>query len=212
MIDSYNTVIFDCDGVVLNSNKIKTNAFYEVAIKFGVEAAELFVEYHKNFGGVSRYKKFDYFLKTVVKQPEYKLQDLLNQYQVVVKNGLYECDVSPKLNSIRDELSHQNWLIVSGGDQDEIREVFKERKLNHMFLGGIFGSPDIKEKILDREIRNGNIKFPAIFLGDSKYDYEVAQKMNIDFIFINAWTELQDADEWTSRNSIVSVEKISDLI
>ena len=27
----YQTLIFDCDGVVLNSNKIKTQAFYDVA-------------------------------------------------------------------------------------------------------------------------------------------------------------------------------------
>ena len=32
------------------------------------------------------------------------------------------------------------WLIVSGGDQDEIKRVFHLRKLEILFDGGIFGS------------------------------------------------------------------------
>ena len=31
----YTNLFFDCDGVILNSNLIKTNSFYEVTKKYG---------------------------------------------------------------------------------------------------------------------------------------------------------------------------------
>ncbi|UQB43268.1 hypothetical protein JX580_05170 [Thiomicrospira microaerophila] len=37
-----------------------------------------------------------------------------------------------------------NWLIVSGGDQQELRGVFAARDLAKYFEGGIFGSPETK--------------------------------------------------------------------
>ena len=62
-ITNYKTIVFDCDGVILNSNKIKIDVFYDVAINFGASAsqAQALVDYHVKFGGVSRYRKFDYF-------------------------------------------------------------------------------------------------------------------------------------------------------
>ena len=41
----YKTLVFDCDGVVLNSNKIKTRAFYDVASIYGHKVAKEFKDY-----------------------------------------------------------------------------------------------------------------------------------------------------------------------
>ena len=46
-ISQYATLIFDCDGVILDSNKIKTTAFYNTALPYGEDAAEALVNYHK---------------------------------------------------------------------------------------------------------------------------------------------------------------------
>ena len=35
----YKTIVFDCDGVILNSNKLKTDAFRIVAKNYGDEEA-----------------------------------------------------------------------------------------------------------------------------------------------------------------------------
>jgi beta-phosphoglucomutase-like phosphatase (HAD superfamily) len=67
--DSYNTVVFDCDDVVLNSNTVKTDAFRAVTLPFGEPASDAFVELHKQNGGVLRFKKFDHFLETIL--PDY---------------------------------------------------------------------------------------------------------------------------------------------
>jgi len=81
--------------------------------------------------------------------------------------------------------------MVSGGDQAELRDVFAARDLAGHFDGGIFGSPDTKDEILDRELATGNIIRPALFLGDSRYDYEAAAGAGIDFVFLTQWTEFE---------------------
>ena len=54
--------MFDCDGVLLNSNSLKTDAFYKSALDWGASPAKDLVNYHVQNGGISRYQKFDYFL------------------------------------------------------------------------------------------------------------------------------------------------------
>lgn len=196
-LTQYQTLVFDCDGVILNSNKVKTEAFFKAALPYGEAAAHKLVDYHVSRGGISRYKKFEWFVQQVVagkSGPD--LPQLLAAYANEVRHGLLTCEIAPGLAELRANTQHCNWLIVSGGDQQELREVFAERGLDHFFDGGIFGSPDSKESILDRELATENIKQPALFLGDSKYDYRAAQTAGLDFIFLSQWSEVKDYQTW----------------
>lgn len=204
-LQKYSTLVFDCDGVVLNSNQVKTNAFYKATLPYGKQAAETFIEYHIQHGGISRYKKFAYFLESIVPSREGPgFDELLQRYADEVVEGLLNCDIAPGLRELREQTSNSRWLIVSGGDQDELRFVFERRCLASLFDGGIFGSPTPKKEILDRETANKNIKKPAIFLGDSRYDYESAQHAELEFLFISGWSEVSDWKRWVSENGIIS--------
>jgi phosphoglycolate phosphatase-like HAD superfamily hydrolase len=210
----YKSYVFDCDGVLLNSNKIKTQAFYSVALPYGINAAKSLVNYHIMNGGVSRYKKFQFFItdilgKTVI---ENELKQLLLNFSKEVKKGLMSCEVAIGLKSLREKTLKSKWLVVSGGDQNELREVFVKRDLTKFFDGGIFGSPETKEQILRREIQNDNIQYPAIYLGDSKYDYSVAKSFGIDFLFISGWSEVKEWSSFCEKNNIKSLAKISNLL
>jgi HAD superfamily hydrolase (TIGR01549 family) len=197
-LTEYQTLVFDCDGVVLNSNKIKTQAFYDVAKVYGHEPAQALKDYHVQNGGISRFVKFEYLLTEILKKPldQTELKQMLDSFAHEVKKALMTCEVAEGLAELREQTKHANWLIVSGGDQEELREVFKARDLNHYFNGGIFGSPDTKNTILAREIANGNIRQAALFLGDSKYDYQAAKKAGLDFVFMSQWTEVEDWQRW----------------
>lgn len=207
----YKTLVFDCDGVVLNSNKIKTQAFYEATQHVGHAAAQALVDYHVANGGISRYAKFEYFITQILKQPfdETLNQDLLERFATAVKQGLMTCEVAEGLDQLKAQTSNANWLIVSGGDQQELREVFAARDLDKHFEGGIFGSPDTKDTILAREIENGNLIRPALFLGDSKYDYQAAKVAGLDFIFLSAWTEIEDWPVWCEAENITATRSLS---
>ena len=124
--------MFDCDGVVLNSNKIKTKAFFDVAKKYGIEFAQDLKDYHVQNGGVSRYQKFEYFLSEILQKSVVKseMQALLDDFDLEIKKSLMVCDIVSGLDFLRKISSHANWLIVSGGDQSELREIFSKRELD----------------------------------------------------------------------------------
>lgn len=208
----YMTFVFDCDGVVLNSNKLKTQAFYKAALPYGEAAARTLVDYHVANGGISRYKKFEYFLEKVAQRKlrDHSLATLLSVYATEVRKGLLTCEVAEGLHRLRDQTQYARWLIVSGGDQQELREVFAERDLEMLFDGGIFGSPASKDEILAREMLNRNIVLPGVYFGDSRYDHVAASKAGLDFIFITQWTEFSEWNNYCEGNTLPVLEKIGD--
>jgi phosphoglycolate phosphatase-like HAD superfamily hydrolase len=213
LLAGYRSLFFDCDGVVLNSNKIKTAAFYKAALPYGEISAQRLVDYHIANGGVSRYQKFNFLLEEIVTfdRPGPSLDELLNVYATEVRQGLLECEIAEGLVELREKTATADWFIVSGGDQCELREVFDARGLSSFFNGGIYGSPATKDEILSRLLDSNVPDFTGLFLGDSKYDYESAARANLDFVFINHWTEVEDWQQWCAEYNLRSVEKLNQL-
>ena len=60
MLD-FDAYIFDCDGVILDSNKIKGNAFKHALKEFPDQCTDEFLKYHYDNGGLSRHLKFKFF-------------------------------------------------------------------------------------------------------------------------------------------------------
>lgn len=211
----YKTLVFDCDGVLLDSNKVKTRAFYIAALPYGEEAAWALVDYHVENGGISRYKKFEYFLAHILRKPDpdgQELERLLDIYADEAWKGLLACDAAEGLAALRDKTAASRWLVASGGNQAEIRRLFALRNLDHYFDGGIFGSPDNKDQILQREIQKGNIQKPAVFLGDSKYDHKAASRADLDFIFIRGWSEFSGWRGFFLDKDVIIAESIAQLV
>ena len=63
-LSKYKTWFFDCDGVLLDSNQLKSDAYYQVGLPYGKENAQALVEYNKRLGGVTRFEKFKYFFES----------------------------------------------------------------------------------------------------------------------------------------------------
>lgn len=217
----YSTFVFDCDGVVLDSNRTKTEAFRTAASPWGKDAADALVAHHVANGGVSRYEKFRHFfekiLPDVVPQgapgrdgPD--LQSLLETYARAAREGLLTCSVADGIKELRAATPQARWMIVSGGDQDELRDVFEQRGLAPLFDGGIFGSPVPKMEILEHQVETGGIRFPAVFLGDSRLDHQAATVAGLDFIFVSNWTEVADWKDYVERNGTAAIPNIRALL
>ncbi|MFD1510677.1 HAD family hydrolase [Lacimonas salitolerans] len=220
-LSDYSTLVFDCDGVVLDSNRIKTEAFRIAAQPWGAAAAGALVAHHVANGGISRHLKFAHFLDAIL--PEHApgavpgrdgpgLEELLSAYAQSVRAGLMSCAVAEGLEALRAATPDAHWLIVSGGDQAELREIFAARGLDGLFDGGIFGSPDSKDTILTREQAGGRIEAPALFLGDSRYDHEAASAAGLDFIFVSGWSEFHGWQEYCANREIRSIESASQIL
>ena len=216
-LGDYRTLVFDCDGVVLDSNRIKTEAFRLAAQPYGSAAAEALVAYHVANGGISRYAKFAYFLEELVPQHAPGIEgpgidELLASFSDCVRAGLETCQVAEELEKLRRATRNARWLIVSGGDQSELRSIFAIRGLAELFDGGIFGSPDTKSTILDREIESANIAAPALFLGDSRYDHEAAVASQLDFVFVSQWTEFMAWKSYCRSHGLRCIRSPRDLV
>jgi phosphoglycolate phosphatase-like HAD superfamily hydrolase len=213
---AYKTLVFDCDGVVLNSNQLKIQAYHDVAIKFGASEtqAQLLVAHHVKLGGISRYPKFEYFLREIMKQAvtEEAINRLLSSFTVEVKRLLMDCEVAPDLTRLRQATPDANWMIISGGDQAELRDIFEQRKLGNLFDGGVFGSPDNKDQILTREIARNNLVKPALFIGDSRYDYQASTQAGLDFVFLSDWTDVDGWQSFCAEHNIQVLNHLGDLI
>ena len=215
-IKQYKSIVFDCDGVVLDSNVVKTEAYFRTAKNLGASDADAqaLVDYHVRLGGISRYHKFDYYLREILQQSatQEAIQILLDEFARELEVGLLHCEVAPGLLALREITPDANWMILSGGDQQEIRTLFAKRNLQSLFDGGLFGSPDNKDTVLAREKTNGNLQFPALFIGDSKYDHEAATRAGLDFVFLSDWTEVADWQTYCEANKIKVLANIAALI
>ena len=211
----FKTIIFDSGGVILNSNQLKTKSYYKAAFpSYGHELASSLTTYLTNNTGKPRGHFIDYFLKNIVPPdisgPGHK--ELVSAVTKEVYKGLMECEISSCIFTLREKTPDTKWFVVSGGVEKELRDVFQNRSLFDLFDGGIYGGPMTKDEILSFLINNNRIKFPVLFLGDSKYDYEVANRANLDFLFVSGWSECKDWQNYCNRNKIPSIKSLYDLL
>lgn len=212
--NKYKLVIFDCDGVILNSNKIKTDAFYYSAEEYGISAAEALVNYHVGNGGVSRYVKFEYFKTTILPRLSINLevdtQKLLNKYGNYVAEKLLSCELEPNIFELKVATQDAQWAVASGSDQEELRGIMKARELDNLFEAGIWGSPKTKELIFKE---NFNYIKPdeVLFVGDSQYDHEAAVLFGYDFKFISQWSEFKKLKSYADQHNIEVMKDLKEL-
>lgn len=209
----YRTFLFDCDGVIMDSNDIKTRAFYELAVIHGEDVARQLVSYHKKNGGVSRFRKLEYLYREILcrQNCDNDIADAVARYGEIVRQKLMTCSLT---KACKDFL---RWLptgapkfVISGGLENELKDVFKKRGLTRYF-DGIFGSPRPKEKIVHQLIEGGGLIKPAVFFGDTCYDHQIAQHFGLDFVFLYGYSEVEDPDEFLRANDML-VQDFSCLI
>ena len=87
---------------------------------------------------------------------------LLQKFSAECKKYLFKSEVTNDLKELKDFAGSIPWFIVSGGDQNELREVFKFKNLEKYFNGGIYGSPMKKVDILKSKIEKKINKISSI--------------------------------------------------
>ena len=195
-LQDYDIFIFDCDGVILDSNKLKSDAFRQALEYEPEEMVEELVRYHKLNGGISRYEKFNYFYKSI-KSSNNVSEDCdraIEKFAAFVSKGLLEVNHVPGVISFFNKIAPSKDLFVnSGSDEKELRQIFEQRDISHYFKE-IYGSPNTKEKNLKKILGEYGKNKQCIFFGDSNSDYLAASSNKIDFVYIS------DYSEWSNPN------------
>lgn len=209
----YKTLIFDCDGVILNSNKIKSEAFRKAVKEYGSINANRLVEYNEKHGGVSRKDKIRFFFEQILKIASYQEEEkiVLDKYASIVESELIKCEIATGLDVLRSKYPDIGWYIVSGGDKTEIDEVLNQKGI-HSFFKGVYGGPTNKSEIFSMMMDNGELVPPAIYFGDSKYDYISARSKGISFVFVADWTEFSAWESYFASKNVKTIGCLNDLL
>ena len=195
MINNIKSLIFDCDGVILNSNKVKKAAYYKVALSYyGDRLANLLVEYLAKNTGKPREQFFTHFLNNIVPSQTLgpSVEELIIEVGEEIHKGPMECEISQSLFELRENTPDLKWLVVSSGVESELRDIFIKRSLLDLFDAGVFGGPMTKDEILNSQIKEDKLEFPALYLDESIYDHKVANRANLDFLFVSEWSNFKD--------------------
>ena len=140
-------VIFDFDGVILNSHNIKTDAFYKIFKTFGKDIAIKTSKYHLDNIGISRFKKFDFIIKNILKDKKISRNFLNQKFNLYCNKKIEKLNVSKSLVNFFEKNSNNYELYVSTATpQKTIIDILKKKK----YL-------NILKKFMDRLITKYNI-------------------------------------------------------
>ena len=190
----YDRWLFDCDGVILDSNKIKTEAFRRIGLRYGDSVAEKLVMYHIENGGVSRFAKLEYLFRHILGLTDFDelVRDAVSDFGRFVRTRLCECPEVPGIREFLRQIKSvdtNRTFVVSGSDQEELRHVFAARGLDHLF-DQILGSPVSKHELVRRICAGEDVdNARSVMLGDSRLDWDVARAHRVAFVMVYGFSE-----------------------
>ncbi|NBG88275.1 GNAT family N-acetyltransferase [Isachenkonia alkalipeptolytica] len=189
MLEKFDTIIFDFDGVILNSMDIKGNGLRRVFSEYPKDKVEKLVAFHHENGGMSRYMKIRYFFEELLGE-EITEESVVEYAERFSKQMRTELDneaylIEDAVNFIKKHHGNYHLHIASGADEKELQYICNRLKLTPYFKT-IEGSPRVKEEIIDGILTSYQYdKKTTLLIGDSTNDYEAAKENRISFAGYN---------------------------
>jgi len=177
-------VIFDLDGVIIESAEIKTRAFELLFADYPDKLGEI-VDYHKRNAGISRYIKFRYFYEKILGQElsSQKEAELGERFsQIVLEQVLKAPFVPGAVEFLSRNKDRYYFFIASGTPEKELQNIIAERQLTGFFRE-IHGAPKQKEQIIEDILARYLFeRKEGVFVGDAESDRVTAETMGVSFI------------------------------
>ena len=210
-------LIFDCDGIIFDSNNLKTEAYRQTirSLKVSEAGVEKFANYHLSDVSVSRFVKFTHFFTDMYHVDGASVDTLVEKALATFSSqclALYS-----QLNPVEEALSLAERApvscVISGGAQTELAHVFKEHNI-HLHFYKILGSPVTKEIHL-QELFNetGIAPDETLFIGDGFTDFKTARKFGTHFCFLKQMSDWKDYEtEMEGATNVTRCEHWSDVL
>jgi phosphoglycolate phosphatase-like HAD superfamily hydrolase len=177
-------VIFDFDGVIVESAQLKTEAFRKLFSPWPEKVDEI-VAYHLKHMGISRYVKFRYFYENMLGKPytaEIEI-DLDRKFSDIVLEEVKKASfVDGALPFFEKHFADTMLFIASGTPQRELDEIVMYKGIKKYFRE-VCGTPTTKQNIILEILKKYTLrKSDAIFVGDAESDKKAAENAGISFI------------------------------
>lgn len=181
----YDAIVFDFDGVLVESVDVKTQAFGALYNEYGDRIVEQVKAYHLLHGGVSRFDKFRYYHevllgKDLTKEEEIQLGDRFSQYvEDAVVGAVY---VSGAYEVLERNYQSIPLFVASGTPDQELKRIVSRRNMAHYFVS-VYGSPAKKGDIIQDILSKHDFEPDRVLMvGDAIADYEGAIAAGVKFI------------------------------
>lgn len=200
-------VVFDFDGVVLESADVKTDAFVELFADHGADFAAQVKAHHLANLGISRFKKFawihEHLLGRAITDDESRA--LGERFTALALEKILAAPFVPGAEAALAALAATHPLFVaSGTPDDELNLIVDRRGLRGRFRE-VHGTPREKPEILrDLMARHGLGRDETLFIGDGASDHKAAAATGVEFL---ARDTPALHDHWTA----LGVHRVPDL-
>ena len=183
----YKGIIFDFDGVIADSIKVKSDAFADLYSIFGNNIVQKVVVHHEANGGMSRYEKIKYyhesFLQQVISPKE--INELAYKFSDLVIDKVIAAPYTPGVLDYIQKCNNKYKLFISTGTPTKEMEKILIGKNILQYFNAVFGSPNKKTDHIKSIISRFSLKpNELLFYGDSNEDLMAAEKTDVSFILI----------------------------
>ena len=198
MLNKYSTIFWDFDGVILNSDEVRTEGFKYIFDSYSKKQIDMLINYHTINGGLSRYEKIEYFSQKILDK---KLNDEeKKQYAQLYGNYCRErlCDknllIKNSINFIKENHKNFDFHLVSASDEKELIYLCSNLDITKYFKS-ISGSPVNKIENIKRLLKSNNyIESKCCLIGDSNNDKVAAIENSISFFGFNNKKLIKDSE------------------
>ena len=187
-------VILDFDGVIVESNTIKDNAFQKIFSQFPEHAEDLW-QFHKSNISVSRFAKFDFLLEKIGRTGDIDLKNnLLAEFSATSLELMRSVPFVKGAKDFLKEMSGKVPLyLASVTPINDLETILTHLQIRSLFTD-IYGcppwnKPDAIRDILKKENSNS---INAVLIGDSYGDQRAAVETGIHFIGRNSGLGFED--------------------
>ncbi len=181
----FQAILFDFDGVLAESMNVKTEAFAKLFEPYGEETVDKVVVHHIKNGGISRYKKIEYYFSEYLGKPlsEDDVNTVAKKFsELVVEKVVKAAWVKGAKEFLEKHYQTIDLYVVTGTPQEEIMWIIDRRKMNKYFTG-IYGTPDTKPVLFRRIMAEKGYDYDKVlYIGDCLSDYHDAVEANIPFL------------------------------
>jgi beta-phosphoglucomutase-like phosphatase (HAD superfamily) len=183
-IDSLRAIVFDFDGVILESANIKTEAFLELYAGYPGKQQAI-RDYHVGQAGISRYVKFEHIQKNILGLPytEADKKRVSAEFERLTRERIFRCPQVPGAEALLLGLRGKVLRIVGSGTPQPELELIVERRGMREWFEEWWGSPRMKADIL-RDVM-ARYQLPperVLMVGDGMSDYDAARQTGTRFL------------------------------
>jgi phosphoglycolate phosphatase-like HAD superfamily hydrolase len=184
ILTGIDALVFDLDGVILESGDIKTQAFLDLFAEYPEHRAA-FLAFHLANLGVSRYDKFEWFYRERLGIPlSAEVKHCLGErFSELALGKVLSCPLVPGARETLEQLCGLKLLFVASGTPQAELELILERRGLMSYFEGVWGSPLKKTEIVESILVRYALRRDAVlFVGDGSSDYEAALATGTQFI------------------------------